>query len=54
MNYCWCPICKCNNEVTSYYIDEKDRLRLHLECGCNRVFQLVFSAHDAKGERYNE
>ena len=53
MNYCWCPICKGNKEVTNYYIDEKDRLRLHLDCGHNRVFQLIFSVYDAKGAKYD-
>ena len=54
MGYCWCPICRCSNKVDRYNIDEKDRLWLHLGCGHNRVFQLIFSVYDSKGAKYNK
>jgi len=51
VNTCYCKKCKMNKKVVCWQIDEKDRLKVTMDCFHKpRVFQLITSQEDYKDE----
>lgn len=46
MNYCYCKICKEASTIIQTIINADDNQILKLDCGHQRVFQLISSSKD--------